>query len=187
LPLGTLASLGLAALVCLVFLRHLPANPTTTAHHAPGLDRSGNVRAAGENTAWTPHASMAASSSVDATPPADTIYLVDSPEQANVVQASLDAGRALLEALYLAGHMLWLPEEWVLVAGTSAELARAAEIISVDHYNRFMAGQTERRVVDLRSTSASGRAPMDGTTSVVPFIPASFPDQERPRADTGPE
>ncbi len=91
------------------------------------------------------------------------VYLVSSPEQADRVQADIDAARA-----FVAEQWISLPQATVLVVGTPEDEARAAELLDAGQYFRLTTGHPALRVVDLRLALAS--AP--------PLDPAAFSDQE---------
>ena len=91
------------------------------------------------------------------------IYLVSSPEQADRVQADIDAARA-----FAAEQRVSLHQATVLVVGTPEEEARAAEMIDAGQYFRLTTGHPDLRVVDLRPAPASA-SPLD---------PAALSDRE---------
>ena len=87
------------------------------------------------------------------------IYLVASPEQAELLQAGIDAARTSAEVQGISTPQA-AELAMVLVAGTPADEARAAEIIGADQYSRLTSGRSDLRVVDLRPAPASA-PPLD--------------------------
>ena len=139
-PVLSLLSLGAALGVGLVFLGQLEGARIAT--RPPAQTAIVQPHVAQIPSRARPRTAAATGTSARSTA---TVYLVASPEQAVAVQAGIEDDRAAAE-----GQGMSTPPALVLVAGTPADAARAAETIRADQHHRLTSGRPDLRVVDLR-------------------------------------